>query len=113
LIETVAQALEKTLEYIKQGWTKEANARDKQGRACLWCDENACCWCLNGAMLKAANAQSVLTIHMHHQIWWSNRLTISGYTSLSEFNDSAESKEVIEKALECAITDLKSGRDFI
>ena len=48
--------IERALELVRKGWTQRANARDASGNAVSPIGTEACCWCLDGALLVASDS---------------------------------------------------------
>lgn len=48
--------IEKALELVRRGWCQRASARDAAGNAVSPMDTEACCWCLDGALLVATDS---------------------------------------------------------
>ena len=40
-------------------WTRSFEARDSNGIECMYCDPDAVCWCLSGAMLKVISFNNI------------------------------------------------------
>ena len=49
----VDQALDRTLEFLQRGWTKDTAARTATGEECNSTDPRATCWCVTGAVSAA------------------------------------------------------------
>lgn len=104
-METVA-ILKQARKLIQQGWCQEAYARDANGNKVEAVDETAVCWCISGAILKAAggyqgrhgeDAERVVDYFA----------VVIGTIDVSGWNDSpATTKEKVLKAID-DLLDLK------
>ena len=52
--EEAAAVLDRAAVLVEQGWTTDADARDANGDEVEGCDESATCWCMRGAIIRAA-----------------------------------------------------------
>ena len=50
--------IEKALELVRKGWCQRASARDASGNSVSPMDTEACCWCLDGALLVACDGMA-------------------------------------------------------
>ena len=46
-IKTVDDFAEAVIEVLERGWTQGADARDANGKRCLYRSDDAVCWCLS------------------------------------------------------------------
>ena len=49
-----AAVLDRAAVLVEQGWTTDADARDASRGKVDGCDESATCWCMRGAIIRAA-----------------------------------------------------------
>jgi hypothetical protein len=57
--------LQKTREYIEQGWTQNAMARMGNSQGVDPVDPRATCWCLVGALRRATHFSPTMTLTAH------------------------------------------------
>jgi hypothetical protein len=87
----VNQAIDQIINRIRRGWTKGANARNKDGESCM--SVNGVSWCVRGAMyVEDLDLDIVCKIVIRFN-------TIHG-TCLEAFNDAADNVEQVVEALE-------------
>jgi hypothetical protein len=83
--------------YIKFGWTQNVAARDKDGNEVLPSSEDACCWCIYGAIGASRKDLSRETRYKYE-----NKVEeVIGNYSISLYNDSpARTKQEVIDILE-------------
>ena len=86
------EILERAHELIEQGWTKLASARDAHGTLCSAHDPRATCWCLTGAIRRAAyDTPGASTSHTAETLLLETIPTLDAYNdgmTLAGFNDN-------------------------
>ncbi|MDH7796408.1 MULTISPECIES: hypothetical protein [unclassified Beijerinckia] len=70
-------------------WTKNFNARDALGRQALPDDDNATCWCLNGAMIKITDARYT---RRYDALDSALNAAVPGRTGFITFNDNGSTR---------------------
>jgi hypothetical protein len=91
------QILKRARELINQGWTKSAYARDKDGLKVPNSSSKAVCWCVEGAIYRAA-------YELDYDSYPSRRMFQNIYGGMVDFNDAiARNKEQVLTAFDKVI----------
>jgi hypothetical protein len=92
----VIKALKKTRRLILKGWTRGAFARNDRRRPVTYDSKTAVCWCLLGAIDRAAGPVGDADVEEALQ-------TVLGGADLASFNDTQKTKwpvlALIDKAI--------------
>jgi hypothetical protein len=90
----IIKALKKTRRLILKGWTRGAYARDARRRAVPYDSKTAVCWCLMGAVDRAAGPVGDVEDALNQAL---------GAYSLAGFNDSQKTKGPVLALIDKAI----------
>lgn len=95
----IKQTLESALVYVSQGWTQEVEAKDILGHGVSYYNSHATCWCVEGALRKAAFEKDIPWICPVNRV-----RNVIKQDQLFEWNDDPErTKADVLRALEQAI----------
>lgn len=108
-MKTTVQLLEDTRALlVNKGWTQRAGARDSEGVATDHRSPGAECFCLGGAMERAAFDANQPTGDAYGMVWVSVERFIPQGLSVSRFNDAfGMTKEMILEVVDKAIDHAK------
>lgn len=95
----VKQTLESALFYVSQGWTQDVQAKDIVGHRVSCYNTNATCWCVEGALRKAAFEKDIPWFYPATKV-----RNVIKQDRLFEWNDDPERTQAdVIRALERAI----------
>jgi hypothetical protein len=93
---SAAQLLEQTILRLQQGWTKGACARDAAGTVVDASSEEACSWCVSGAMDLIGKGFTPSARNRARKAVWFAIGKKSKVGAVADFNDTHSLEEVIE-----------------